>query len=180
VAVILELKGKRRSLTAKRGFNSWLRRFSEPFDENTSPSDLSDSTLGILIQGGEEASMPLYEFAMGVLNLGAGPRFYFMDGPPKMLVMDISLFLLDQLRFEAMKRLGWVEDHPTFHIPLLDLVQDFSTRFALIRHETPGISLEHPSHEEYEKTFEGDRGSFVRKLIPEALKIFDEKSQNGA
>lgn len=166
------MQEKRRQLTAKKGFLGWTHRFSESFDEFTRLEDLSNSTLEILIRGGEESSMPLYEFILGVKGLGMGPRFYFMENPDKMAIMDITLFLLDQLRFEAMRRLGWVEDHPTFHIPLLDLVEQFTGRFSAIRNQTPSLALNHPRYMEYDKCFEGDRSAFVRRLIPEVLEVF--------
>ncbi len=172
---IVNLEDKRRQMAARKGFDAWHRRFPEAFDENTRARDLTDHTLGVLIHGGEELSMPLYDFIMGALGMGRGPRFYFMDNPDKMAVMDITLFLLDQLRFEAMRRLGWVDDHPTLHIPLLDLVRSYSSQFERARHQTPPLSRSHPLYDEYEKTFESDRPGFVRRLIPEVIKVFSDR-----
>jgi hypothetical protein len=180
VAQILEMREKKRQLTAKKGFQGWTRRFTESYDENTRLEDLSDSTLEVLIRGGEESSMPLYELILGVKGLGMGPRFYFMESGDKMAVMDITLFLLDQLRFEAMRRLGWVEDHPTFHAHLVDLVEQFTGRFSAIRNQTPPLSPGHPRYREYAETYEGDRSAFVRRLIPQVLEVFgkDEGERN--
>jgi hypothetical protein len=175
VAKILEMKGKRQYLTAKRGFEGWNRRFPESFDENTCLLDLSDVTLAKLIQPGEDASMAIYEFIMGVQRLGTGTRFHFLENLDKMALMDITLFFLDQLRFEAMRRLGWVEESPTCRLPLVDLVVEFPTRFSTDRHRTPSLSPTHPRYEQYQQTFEGDRAAFIRRLIPEALEIFKEK-----
>ena len=172
MAEVLDLKERQRRLAAKKGFESWANRFSEPFDENTCLEDLGDTTLYTLIQPGPEAFMPLYELIMGIKGLGKGPRFYFLESADKMLVMDMALFLLDQLRFEAMRRLGWITDHPTFHAPLVSLVLDFATRYSAAKNMTPSLSPSHPRFEEYEKTFVGDKGAFVRKLIPDALEGF--------
>lgn len=172
---LLDLEEERRHLVAKKGFESWTRRFSESFGANTAMGDISDRTLSALIQSGEESAMPLYDLIMGILGLGKGPRFYSLEARQIMLVTDITLFLLDQLRFEAMRRLGWIEDSPTFHIPLLDIVQQFKSRFSAIKHETPPLAKNHRYFKEYEETFEGDRGGFVRKLIPEVIKIFQER-----
>jgi hypothetical protein len=178
VGEILGFKEVHRRMKAKKGFESWIRRFSEVFDENTYLRDVSNPTLRALIQPGEEASMLLYELIMGVRGLGRGPRFYFLENEDKMIVMDISLFLLDQFRFEAMRRLGWVTDHPTFQTPLVDLVLDFNTRFDAIKNQTPCLSVDHPRFDEYEKTFVGDKGSFVRKLIPEVIETFDNEDHD--
>lgn len=178
MAKILHMERERRSLTAKRGFQSWLTRFSEQFHQETCLEDLSDSTLRTLIQPGSDSSMLIYEFIMGVKGLGAGPRFYFLENPDKMAVMDITLFFLDQLRFEAMRRLGWVDSYPTMAIPLIDLVDQFASRFVNVRHQTPALSSTHPRYEEYLATFEGDQGAFIRRLIPEMLQAFEERVQN--
>lgn len=176
MADILDMREKRLQLTARRGFESWNRRYSEHFDEHTRPLDLSDVTLGKLIQPGEESSSAFNEFIMGVRKLGAAARFHFLENIDKMGVMDITLFLLDQLRFEAMRRQGWVDDLPTSTVPLIDLVAEFPTRFSTTRHFAPPLSPRHPRYAEYEKTFEGDRPAFVRRLIPEILEIYRQKT----
>ena len=180
VAEVLDLKERQRRLAARKGFEGWINRFSEPFDENTRLGDLSDDTLRALIQAGPDASMPLYELILGVKGLGKGPRFYYLENEDKMLVMDVALFLLDQLRFEAMRRLGWVGDYPTFHVPLVSLVMDFSARYSAVQHSTPSLSPNHPRFEEFEKSFVGDRGAFVRKLIPEAIEGFNNPDRTDA
>lgn len=175
---ILNLEKEKRSLAAKRGFHSWLDRFAEPLDESIGLQDLSDSTLCTLIQPGSDSSMIIYEFIMGVKGLGKGPRFHFLENQHKMAIMDITLFLLDQLRFEAMRRLGWIDAYPTMTTPLVDMVVQFDSRFAADRHQTPSLSPTHPRYEEYRDTFEGDRASFIRRLIPEALQAFETRVQN--
>lgn len=86
--------------------------------------------------------------------------------------MDIALFLLDQLRFQAMRRLEWVDDSPLFHIPIVDLIMDFPGKYVSMQHWTPPLASTHPSYVDYMETFEADRGSFVRRLIPQALEQF--------
>jgi hypothetical protein len=176
VADILDMKEKRQQLTAKRGFEGWNRRYSEHFNEYTRPVDVSDLTLGKLIQPGEESSSAFNEFIMGVQKLGAGARFDFLENLDKMEIMDITLFLIDQLRFEAMRRKGWIDDLPTSTVPLVELVAEFPVRFSHERHYTPPLSARHPRYSEYQKTFEGDRPAFIRRLIPEILEIYKKNA----
>lgn len=178
MAEILELEKHRRKLAAKKGFLAWARRFAEPFGGETCLKDLSDKTLEVLIRGGEESTMLLYDFIMGIKGLGGGPRFHHLENNEKMAVMDVTLFLLDQLRFQAMHRLGWIDDHPTFHIPLVELADGASTRFATLRGSVPQLFSGHPLYEEYRNAFEGDRSSVVRKLIPAAIVAFQDKTGN--
>ena len=177
MAEILDMQDQRRRLAANRGFAVWSKRFSASFDEHTTLEDLSDSALRILIQGGDDASLLLYELVMGVMKLGKGARFYDLEFPVKMEVMDLTLFLLDQLRFEVMRRLNWVEPTAFAAIPLVRLVDGFAATYAEMKNNTPRLLREHPRYPEYEEAFEADRAVFVRKLLPEALEQFEEEPE---
>jgi len=177
LAEILEFDQQRRRLAAKRGFAAWTERFSESFDENTSLEDLSDSTLRTLIQGGEDSSMLLYEVIMGIMRLGRGAKFHDLESGAKLAVTDITLFLLDQVRFEAMRRLGWVESSPVFRVPIPDLIEHFTTVYSTMKNHTPELHSSHPRYREYREVFEGDRPVFVRKLLPDALESFRERDK---
>lgn len=178
MAAIVNLSEQRRNMAVKRGFQSWEVRFAETYTSQTRLSDLSDTTLRELFRGGPEGSMPLYDCIMGVLGLGLGPRFYYLENKQRLQVMDIALFLLDQLRFEAMRRLGWVEDSPLFHVPIVDLVLDFGSKYVSMQHWTPTLATSHPAFVDYMDTFETDRGSFIRRLIPQALEEFGKKPED--
>jgi hypothetical protein len=177
MAVILELQQQRRRLAAKRGFESWTRRFSESLDEQTCLKDLNDEILRTLIQSEEDSSLLLYGLIMGFLGLGKGADFYDLDSRSRLEIMDTALFLLDQLRFEAMRRLDWVERSPVCCVPLLDLVQQFSTVYSGMKNQAPRLRHSHPRYPEYVKAFEGDRSVFVRKLIPDVIQAFQEDEE---
>lgn len=174
MAEVLYLEDRRRRLAAKKGFRSWRQRFSGPFDETTRLEDLNDETLRSLIGGGEESETSLYELIMGAKGMGAGLRFHFLDGTEKIGVVDIAIFLLDQLRFEAMRRLRWIDGYPGFHIPLIELIEGYGVRFSEARHDTPALSPSHPRYGEYRGAFSGDRAVFVRRLIPDVIRTFGD------
>ena len=172
MAKIIDMNERKRHLRAKKGFDPWSRRFGKPFTADTSVRDLDNSTIRYLIRGGDESSLALYDFIMGIKGFGAGMQFDGLESEIKIGITDITLFILDLLRFEAMYRLGWLNDHPALDTPLLDLVQDFSGQFSGPRHDSPALSSDHPKYEQYIAQFEGDRNSFVRRLIPEAIELF--------
>ncbi len=173
---IVDFMSKKRQMAARKGFQSWGSRFSESFDENTRFRDVSDKTLCTLIKGGEISSQPVYDLVMGFQGLGAGSGFHDLEVPDKMEVMDIVIFLLDQFRFEAMRRLGWVEDEPILHMSLVEAIEQFSSHFAADRHRTPMLSVSHPRFEEFSQAYENDRYAVVRRLIPEAIEIYEQKT----
>jgi hypothetical protein len=175
VTEIVDFQSKKRQMAAKRGFKSWTSRFSERFDENTRFRDVSDHVLSTLIKGGEVSSLPVYDLVMGIQGLGSGFRFHDLEVSQKMVVMDVAIFLLDQFRFEAMRRLGWLEDDPLLDVPIFDAVEQYATRFAPTRHQAPRLAASHPRFPEYETAFGSDRHAVVRRLIPEAIEIYEQK-----
>jgi hypothetical protein len=162
----------RRRIAARKGFERWWRRFGTGFDENTSVRSLDTPVIRCLARGNEDSSSALYELIMGIKGLGHAARFNFLDARSKLCVTDITLFLLDLVRFEAMFRLGWLEDYRHLKVPLLDIIEDFQDKFSVSRHSSPVLSSSHPLYKEYVAQFEFDRHSFVRRLIPEAVKAF--------
>lgn len=177
MAEILDMQQERRRLAASRGFAAWSRRFAVSFDQNTCLEDFPDTVLRALIQGGDDSCLLLYELIMGVMKLGKGARFNDLKSPLKLEVMDITLFLLDQLRFEVMKRLNWVEPTPFAAVPVVQLIENFTTTYAEIKNHTPELAVDHPRYREYQEAFEADRAMFVRRLVPEALELFEEEPE---
>jgi hypothetical protein len=94
-----------------------------------------------------------------------------------MEVMDVVIFLLDQFRFEAMRRLGWVGDEPIFDMSLIEAIEQYPSRFAADRHRTPSLSANHPRFNEFSQAFENDRYAVVRRLIPEAIEAYEQKTE---
>ncbi|MCL5406494.1 MAG: hypothetical protein M1398_07235 [Deltaproteobacteria bacterium] len=162
----------RRRIVARKGFDPWYRRFGMCFDENTSARSLDTAVIRRLARGNEDSSSAFYELIMGIKGLGHAARFHFLDARTKMCVTDITLFLLDLVRFEAMFRLGWLENYRYLEVPLLDIIEDFPQKFSESRHSSPVLCSTHPLYKEYAAQFEFDRPSFVRRLIPEAIKVF--------
>jgi len=169
---LVYISESRRRIAAKKGFDPWMRRFGISGDENTTIRVLDNYVVSRLALGDEDSSTAFYELIMGIKGLGYAPRFRYLDTQTKMGVTDITLFLLDLVRFEAMYRLGWLENYPALEVPLVDLVQNFQNQFSVTRHIAPPLSRNHPLYEKYEAEFGGDRHSFVRKLVPEAVKTF--------
>ena len=105
---VVDLQTYRTKTIEERGFGPWQKRFAENFDSTTRLQDLSDATVYFLAQPGESSSVAYYEVIMGVLGLGTATKFHYLDNTNQMLVVDLHLFLADQIRFEMMRRLKWI------------------------------------------------------------------------
>ena len=172
MAEVIQLKSFKRKQAAIRGFRSWSRRFGEKLDEQTRLSDLSDETLLFLISPGDQNVFVLYELVMGVLDLGPSSDFFHLDKTGKMEVIDISIHLLDQLRFECMRRLNWLKSGAGQPLSIIELIEQYPLQKVQGPAAIPSLNKFHPKYREFEELPELERETFIRKQIPEAIEEF--------
>ena len=122
---VVDLQTYRTKAVEQRGFGPWQKRFHETFDSTTRLENLSDTTLYFLAQPGELSSVAYYEVIMGVLHFGDASEFYSLDNSDQMLVVDLHLFLADQVRFEMMRRLKWITGFEGIKYSILQMIQEF-------------------------------------------------------
>jgi hypothetical protein len=172
---VVDLQEYRTKSAEHRGFEPWCKRFGESHGAESRLSDLSDKTLYFLARPGEDSAMAFYELIMGVLGLGAAPKFYYLPNVEQMVVVDIHLFLADQVRFEMMYRLGWLRVFSGQKDTLLDMVRDFQRIKAECKDKSPELSDADPDYEAYSKLAIGDKEAFVRRRLRQALEAFGAK-----
>ena len=172
---IVDLQTYRTRAFEQKGFGPWQKRFSETFDLQTRLTDFSDQTLHYLAQPGELSSVAYYELIMGVLDLGAAPKFHYLENRDQMRVVDIHLFLADQVRFEMLRRLEWIERFEAENFSLFELVRDFDRIAARCREKPPELAPSHPDYAIYTPLTAGDKEVFVRRLLQPALDTFKER-----
>ena len=170
MAELLDLERFRRKLAADQGFRTWLARFQEQFGPDTRLKDLSGATLLTLASPGEETLYVYFDLIMGMQRLGGSVRFRLdaLDAATKLKVLDAAFALMDRVRFEVMRRLGWVEGIPQEDTPIVDLVRQVWSQAAAFAREVPRLAPSHPDQEAYRKLAPRDRAVFLRRLIPRA------------
>ncbi len=171
---LIDFQQGRKHLLALKGFQHWRRRYGGCYGEATTVKDLPDDVLYHLIQGENANGGAIEELVWGVLEARATQRGEPEPGS-RMASMDITLFVLDQLRFEAMRRLGWITQHPLADVPLIEMIDLFAERYAATQHWTPPLAESHPRYADYCAAFEGDRDVFLRRMIPELIETFEER-----
>lgn len=172
---IVDLQAYRTKAVEQRGFGPWHKRFGESYGEKTRLSDLSERTLYLLALPGENNTVAFYELIMGILSLGGAPKFYYLDKGEQMIVMDIHLFLADQVRFEMMRRLGWLDTFACERYTLLEMVQAFDKVKAQCQDNPPELSKSHPGYDAYSELTGGDKEAFIRRMLRKALESFKER-----
>jgi hypothetical protein len=169
---LLDLTAYRNKVIEQKAFGPWRKRFGESYGTETRLSDLSDRTLYFLAKPGEGTALAFYELVMGVLELGEAPKFYYLEDKKQLMVMDIHLFLADQVRLELMRRLGWLTSFPVENYTLLEMVQAFKTTKAETRQKPVTLSKFHPEYNEYDKLINSEKQVFIRRKFLKALEAF--------
>ena len=169
---LLDLTAYRSKAIERRAFASWEKRFGESYGVETRLADLTDKTLYFLAKPGEQTALAHYELIMGILDMGKGPKFYYLDGEDQLMVSDVQLFLIDQVRFELMRRLGWLASFPGQDYPLFEMVQAFETIKGEVGQKPVALSRSHPEYDAYNKLINADKQVFMRRKIVAALKKF--------
>lgn len=174
MAEVIDLERFRAKLAADQGFRTWLARFNEQFGPDTLLKDLSPSTLLFLAAPGDDVLYVYFDLVMGARGLGGSLRFRLddIDYPTKMKIMDTAFALMDRVRFEVMRRLGWVEAVPGLETPLIQLVQQAWRLGAAFARELPRLYPGHPEYGSYQVLHPMDQGVFIRRLIPRAVAEF--------
>ncbi len=139
-------------------------------------ADLSDRTLYLLAMPGESGANAFYDFIMSVLEFHQYPSFDSLDKNRQLLVMDIHLFLADQVRFEMMRRLGWVESLPGERFTLTEMVADFNSVRSACKGLSPGLDASRPGYEAFQRFTRGDKEVFIRRMLQDALKAFEVRA----
>jgi hypothetical protein len=177
VAEIIDLELFRAKIAADQGFRSWLARFQEQFGPDTRLQDLSPSTLLYLATPGEENLFVLFDLVMGARGLGGSLRFRLddLENDTKMKIIDSAFALVDRLRFEVMRRLGWVTAVPDTDVPIITLVERAWRLGAVFGQEAPVLAQDHPEFPDYARLSPMDRVVFLRRLIPRAVVTFRDQ-----
>ncbi len=177
MAKIVDLKSFRDRSLEQKCFGAWQPRFGETYSVGTRVCDLSDKTVFFLAQPGESSSLAFYELIMGALELGPAAKFYYLVNDEQMRVVDIHLLLADQVRFEMMRRLGWLREFRGRELGLIEMVQNFEAAKQRTRLIPPQLNEAHPAFADFSRLTPGDKEVFIRRMLREAIDAF--KTQLG-
>ena len=175
MAKIVDLKTYRTQIFHDRAFGPWKKRFDETYDFTSQLADLSNKTLLFLARPGDAGTLAFYEIIMGTLDIGTAAEFYTLDKQNQLKVVDTHLFLVDQMRFELMRRLGWVTRFPCQAHTLVKLIQDAERLKLESRGCPPELSPSHADYATFRDLTALDKESYIRRLLSEALESFKHR-----
>ncbi len=174
---VIDLEKGKTQLLAKKAFRNWKSRFREDFTAMTCLGDISLETLSFLAQGKDKSTFYLYDLIMGLNHLGSGFEFNELSPRNKMQVIDQYLFLLDRIRYECMKRFGWLTRYPGEEISLLEIITRFETLAPNLQGQIPMMDPGFAGSKEFFSVSTYEKEGIVRKLIPRLLKELQHGAQ---
>ena len=167
---VINLEKGKVHVLAKKAFRNWKSRFKEDFSEETCLRRISLETLSFLAQGKDKSTFYLYDLIMGLNHLGSGFEFNELSPKNKMVVIDQYLFILDRIRFECMKRLGWLESYPGEEIPLVEMIIRFEALAPGLQAKIPLMNRDYSGSGAFFSAGTFEKEGIVRKLIPNLMK----------
>lgn len=171
MAEIVRLDKYREQNALQAGFRLWRECFLEDFHDRTRLGDLSPETLCKLGEPGDHSAAVFYALILGFLECSKS-TIDSLESRLKLKVVDIHLFLGDQIRFEMMRRLGWVIRFHGARYPLFEMVREFERIKKRCQQQPPLLATGHPRYKEYAKLIERDQQVFIRQMFPSALEAF--------
>jgi hypothetical protein len=172
---VVDIKTYHLNRALQLGLPAWQAKFKDPLKLETRLADLSDQTLLTLAQLQGDKALLLQGLIMGFLGLGPAAKFHFLEGRTKLEVLDAFFFMADQIRWECMRRLGWVHDFAGETFPLVELIlnhrtikQDFTPRY-------PQLDESHPEYNQFVQRRPLEAEVVVRRLIPSAIALLERK-----
>ncbi len=171
---IVRLAEYRDKSAFEAGLKVWRQRFKEPFSARTRLNDLDPPVLCRLAEPSEVNNEFFYSMILAFLGFGHQATFGLAEKREQMTIVDIHLFLSDHLRFEMMRRLGWLSRFCATQYPLFEMVRQFDQIAILCQHDPPLLSETHPGFPNYKTLIDRDRQVFIRRMLPDALNEFKE------
>ena len=166
---IVDITKARLGINVGKAYRNWKNRLGKDFGLLTRLCHVSDKSLRFLAGGAGNSPFYIYDFIMNLKGLGSGFEFNELDSKNKISVMDMYIFLLDQIRFEYMKRIGWLDSYPGEEFTIVDLILQFDKLAPGMRARPPSLSKDHPAYGRFSEMSQFEKEELIRKLLGDAL-----------
>lgn len=175
MAEIVRLSEYRRKSIIQAGYRLWHSCFEQRFDSQTRLNDLGPDVLLRLSEPPDVSTHLYYSLILGFLGYKDGTNIDHLDNKIQVRLIDIHLFLADQVRFEMMRRLGWLSRFCATQYQLVEMVIQFDYIRELCLQDPPVLASSHSGYEEYLKLINQDRQVFIRRMLPSVIDAFKKK-----
>ena len=171
-AEVVSLDDARRNREARAAFARWPQRVRYAPAPDERLSQLPGEVLSTLAQLGHQATLALYDLVLGVRGLGPGETYPGLEPRAKLEALDAFLFVVDQVRFELMSRLGWLRPPRTRKHSMVDMAKHYRAIAAEEGQEPLVLTEAYPEYEQVRRRLSLEPEAVVRSVIPQALEAF--------
>jgi len=179
MAKIIPLADYKARSALQDGYCYWRTLFDEALNAETRLTDLSPKTLYCLADPCDESTTSLYALIIGFSGHGRSASFESLASSIQSSILDVYLFLSDQIRFEIMFRLGWLECFSGNQYTIFEMVTSYERVKTICMAQPPSLAKTHPDFEEYVTLFERDQQVFIRRMLTSALQAFKQVHRLG-
>ncbi|MCF8032662.1 MAG: hypothetical protein K9K66_06765 [Desulfarculaceae bacterium] len=172
---VISLDQARRDKEAMAAFGRWQRRIGHTPAHDERLCDLPPAALAELAELGHQATLALYDVVLGVRGLGPGEVYPDLEPRAKLEALDAFLFLVDQVRFELMARLGWLEPPGPRESSIMEMARDYRQIAAGPGQKPLKLTEVYPSYEQVRRRLHREPEAVVRSVIPQALTAFKDQ-----
>ena len=170
MAKVIRLDEYRETAALRAGSDQWLKKNANA--TRTSLCELNPATLLWLAEAGDGSAATFNALIIGFLGYRPSERFDTLDSQTQSHVLDIHLFMADQIRFEIMHRLGWLECLDSNRFSLFEMVSRFAEVKQVCQAHPPRLAKDHPRWSEYQRLVDRDQQVFIRRMLTSALAVF--------
>jgi hypothetical protein len=172
---VTDIEIYRRQKTENHLADVWQRQFGETYRVKDGLAGIANTVLRFLAEPSDRSDQAYGALIWAVLEPDDPKAFSCQSRQQQSRILDIQFYLTDRIRFEMMRRLGWLCGYvgDTKTIPAIILgfdalqYQDFE--------DPPKLSPDHQGYADYQRLIPREKGVFVRRLYPEALSVFQQQ-----
>lgn len=170
VADIIHFKERTPQARKESLLTQWALRMGYRLSSRATVASLPDRLI-LLLAESDPRGASLLEELVCLIILGKRQPVISLPALVRMRVLEISLFLLDLVRFECMTRLDWIEPQAAREKPLVEIL---SREPRELKELTRPLRLrqDHPHFHRFEALPIMEREAFLRRMIPQALELF--------
>jgi hypothetical protein len=177
MAKVIAIDDYRNLQALRAGYSQWRRKFDEEFNARTRLSELGPATLSCLAEPGDDSTAALHALIIGFLGYGLHDTFDSLDSRSQSYILDIHLLMVDQIRFEMMFRLGWLDYFIGNRFPLFEMVTEFERITLACKTHPPQLAKAHPGYKTYRHLIDSDKQVFIRRMLSLALETFKKANR---
>lgn len=170
MAEIIDLRERREIIRGSQLLVEWARALGFSIGPECSIGDLPDSLLWLLAKADPKGQSELEKLIL-LVRKGKKAPSKILDPEERIELLDVTLFLLDHIRFECMRRLGWIETMEANKIPLAKLLSESVEGLKEMK-QIPSLKEDNPNFYRFQSLPTMEKDSFIRRQIPQALEIF--------